>query len=365
MLAVAVVLAGCKSNPPAATPDAGVAAAPAQAPTALPAPGPALSYLKSVGSQRCEWIRQPLPSGAPTTIFAFDGDCSRSEVTWSPNGKEGLVFTWPVGEGAVPRVWRVDLTAKTGKPMELKGLPGGTGEQGPDKPYIEKVGFDAQGRPVVLVSDVYSDREPEKGPGGEQLLSFEGQRYPLTGKLGEGRPGLALAYRLEGADWKRFETKASVYEAENAPGVNVLDAARALSVVQSPTAARELPGQQASESAARMLDAAFPGQDESGKWMTLTTPGGALHYRASNPGDDSLRPAVPVRWEQDGKLAELEGLTAKEGDRLGFQLRGGLLVVTVQGETSHASVYDTRTKKNLVSVQGAESAALWPEPSKP
>jgi hypothetical protein len=183
--------------------------------------------------------------------------------------------------------------------------------------------------------------------------------------MGEGRPGVALAYRLEGADWKRIETKASIYEGENTPGIDALDAARSLSVIQTPNPTRKLPGQQASESAARMLDAAFPGQEESGKWMTLNTPGGALHYRASNPGDDSLRPTVPVRWEQDGKLVELEGLAAKEGERLGFQLRGGLLAVTVQSETSQAYVFDTRTKKNLVSVQGAESAAFWPEPSKP
>jgi hypothetical protein len=369
LLAVALVLAGCKSNnpAPATTADANVAAAPTpnKAPTPVPASGPMLSYLKRVDSQKCEWVRRPISSGEATTVFSFDADCTRSEVSWSPDGKEGLVFTWPVGEGARPRVWRVDFAAKTGKPMELKGLPGGASEQGPNKPYIEKVGFDAQGRPVVLVSDVYTDRPLEKGKNGEEFISFEGERFPVREKKVDTSPGLALAYRWEGSEWKRFETKLSVYEAEEAPGINALDAAKALSYVQTPTPPTDLPGKEASMSSGRLLDSSMPEQQETVLWMTLTTPGGMLHYRASNPGNDTLVPTTPVRWEQDGKLAELEGLKAKDGDSIGLQVRGDLLLVTVLNEARPAYVFDTRTKKNLLSVEGVESAALWPEPTRP
>ncbi len=367
LLAIALELAGCKSkNPATATADASVAAAPApnKAPAPVPASGPALSYLKRVDSERCAWVRQPSPSGTPTTVFSFDADCTRSEVSWSPDGKEGLVFTWPVGEGSQPRVWRVDFAAKAGKPMDLKGLPGGTGEQGPNKPYIEKVGFDAQGRPVALVSDVYTDRPLEKGKNGEEFLSFEGERFPVREKKTDSAPGLALAYRWEGSEWKRFETKVSVYEAEEAPGINALDAARALSFVQSPTPPTELPGKEASMSSGRLMESSLPEQQESVMWMTLTTPGGMLHYAARNPGNDTLVPTTPVRWEQDGKLVELEGLKAKDGDSITLQLRAELLLVTVLNETT-AYVFDTRTKKKLLSVEGVESAALWPEPARP
>jgi hypothetical protein len=313
-----------------------------------------------VDPERCAWVRQPLPSGTPTPVFTFDADCSQSRVSWSPDGKEGLVFTWPVGPGAQTRLWRVDFATKTGKPLDLKDLPGGTGEQGPDKPYVDGAGFDAQGRPVALVSDVYVNREAEKGQGGERFISFEGQRYPVP--KGEGMPGLAFAYRMEGANWKRFETKGSLYETPSAPGTKVLEAARAL-VVQTPS--EDLPGQKASESAARMLDAAVPGQDETGQWRSLPTPGGTLHYRAKQrPDEETLYYAsTPVRWEQDGKLVELEGLTeTARYNRLGFQLQGGLLLIT---NPSSAYVFDTRTKKNLLSVEGVESPALWPEPARP
>lgn len=370
LLAVTLALAGCKSNnAPAATKDTAAAATTAAAPAAnkapapVPASVPAISYLKQVDTEQCQWIRQPV-SGAPTPVFNFNADCTRTLVSWSPDGKQGVVFTWPVGPGAQPRVWRVDFAAKTGAPMDLKGLPGTTGAQGPDKPYIEKVGFDAQGRPVALVSDVYTDRPLEKGKNGEKFMSFEGERFPVGEVKPDTAPGLALAYRWEDSGWKRFETKASIYEGDDSPGINALDAAKALTFVQRPPPSKELPGKEASVSSGKLLESSLPEQKD-GMWMTLPTPGGMLHYRASNLGDDTLVPTAPVRWEQDGKLLELEGLKAKDTDSIGLQLRGELLLISVWSDPNPAYLFDTRTKKNLLSVTGAQSAALWPEPAKP
>jgi hypothetical protein len=218
---------------------------------------------------------------------------------------------------------------------------------------------------VALVSDVYTDRPLEKGKNGEEFISFEGERFPVREKKPDSSPGLALAYRWEGSEWKRFETKVSVYEAEEAPGIHALDAAKTLSFVQSPTRPKELPGKETALESGRLLESSVPEQQESVMWMTLSTPGGMLHYAARNPGDDTLVPTTPVRWEQDGKLAELEGLKAKDGDLIRLQLRGDSLLVTVQSEANPAYVFDTRTKKNLLSVEGVESAALWPEPARP
>jgi hypothetical protein len=371
LFAVALVLVGCKPNTSsAATADADAASqapskAPAPAPTPAPASAPALSYLKPAGPEKCEWVRQPLPSGAPTRVFTFDAACAQSELAWSPNGKEGLVFYRPEAEGAQPRIWRVDFTAKSGKRVELKGLPV-LAARGTDKPFIEQLGFDAQGRLVALVSDIYANRKPQKDKSGNRFILFENQRYPVEKSASS--PGLALAYRLEGSDWKRFETKVSTYEPETAPGINALDAAKSLASIPTPNPLPEgTPGQEASESTTKMLDAALPQQDKASKWMALPTPGGTLLYRgAVDYSDESFYPAAPARWEQDGKLVELAGLKAKDGDRLGFQLQDGLLILFVLGEDSRsAHVYDTRTKKNLASVQGVELATFWPAPSKP
>ena len=375
-----VLLAGCKSESrESAATDKGGAAVPVSSkdltpppisskeptPTSAPvaAPGPVLSYLKPVDAQRCQWVRQPLPSGA-STEYTFNAACNESLLSWSPDGTEGLAFSFAVGEGAQPRAWRVDFAKKSGKPMDLKGLLGGSGGAGFGKASIQRVSFDAQGRPVALVSAVYAKDELEKGVGGERFITFEGQRYPVKGD--EGSPGLAMAYRLDGTEWKRFETEVSSFESESAPGVDVLDAAKTLPV-QTPSLFGEPPGQEASEGAAQRLDAALPGHESFGKWMSLSTPDGTLHYRGrQDPEDNSFFPSTPVRWEQEGKLVELEGLPAKEGDRLGFQVRRGfLLVVVLAEETRFMHVFDTRTQKKLVSVKDIESATFWPELAKP
>jgi hypothetical protein len=386
-LLAALVLAGCKSNPPeASAQDSGVAAAPVAGKASTPGKEPgrqhgatgvgsdaapprratlelALSYLKPVDPERCEWLRQPLPKGEPTSVFTFNAACDQSMVSWSPDGKEGLVFSWPSGEGEGPKAWRVDLTAKAGKPLELKGLPGGVGAGGQDQPYIEQIGFDKEGHPVAIVSDVYVTRTPKKEAGGKQVVAFEGKSYPLP-EGGEGMPGLAHAYRLEDAGWKRIETKGSYFETDIAEGTRVLDARKALLPIAKSSPAERMPGETAKEKDAKRLDAAFPGQEESGEWMVLATPEGRVFFRGSL-GGEFLYPSVPVVWEQAGKPVELEGLTAKKDDLLGLQFQEGLLLVANYGDPRSAQVWDARTKQLLLSVEGANSPALWPQPGKP
>lgn len=377
MLLAALVLAGCKSEKPPApsaqppgTPSA--AAAPAKAPAPMPPPapapapasGPALSYLKASDPERCEWLRQPLPSGEPTPLFSFNAACDRSMVSWSPDGKEGLVFTWPSGEGEHPRAWRVELAGHAGKLLDLKLLPGGRGAGEQDQPYIEQIGFDRQGRPVAIIADVYVSREPEQGADGQRILSFEGQRYSLPVGT-EGMPGLAHAYRLEEGGWKHLETKASGFESSLAPGTSVLEAVKALMPVAKASGPQQrLPGEQASAAAAKKLDAAFPGQDEAGQWMVLTTQGGPLYYRGTL-GGDFLYPSVPLAWEQEGQLVALEGVGAKPEDWLDLKAQGEWLLIANYGMPRSVQVWNTRTRERVLSAEDANAPAFWPKPGGP
>lgn len=368
-----LILAGCKSEKPSApptqapgTPTTGSAPAKAPAPAPEPEPEPALalSYLKPSDPERCEWLRQPLPSGEPTPVFSFNAACDRSMVSWSPNGNEGLVFTWPSGEGEVPKAWRVDLAARTGKPLDLKGLPGGTGAGGQDQPHIEQIAFDKQGHPVAIVADVYVSRKTQKGADGQKVVTFEGKRYPLPEGL-EGLPGLAHAYRLEEGDWKHLETKGSAFESDIAPGTRVLDAMKTLMPVAKASAPEErMPGEEAPEAAVKKLDAAFPGQDESGQWMVLTTPGGPIYYRGTL-GGEYLYPSAPIAWEQEGKVVAPDGLWAKPDDFLGLELQAEWLLITNYGTPRSAQVWNTRTKERVIAAEDANAPAFWPKPGGP
>ncbi|MDY7226860.1 hypothetical protein [Hyalangium rubrum] len=383
-LTAALCLAGCKreeaATPAPAVADSGPAPAAAKpalsggthaatgvgsdTPAAALPPAPraassAVSLLKAVDPEKCEWVRQPLPSGEAVVAFSFGAACDRSMVSFSPDGKEGLVFSWPSGEGEVPLAWRVDLAKRTGAPLEIQGLPGGSGAGGQDKPSIEQIGFDTQGRVVAIVTDIFVERTPQKKKG-ETFITFEGKNYPVS-EGAEGLPGLAHAYRLEEGGWKRFETKASGFESDLAAGSAVLEATKALvPTFKASVPVDRMPGAEASESAVKMLDAAFPGQDEGGQWMTLTTPGGKLHYRGVI-GGEYLYPSAPVRWEQDGKLEELEGLSAKPDDFLSFQLQEDWLLVANFADQRMTQAWDTRTKKRVLSLEGASAPAFWPK----
>ena len=375
-LLAALVLAGCKSeNPPAAptpAPSAPAASAPAKAPAPAPAPAPtpapasgfALSYLKPSDPERCEWLRQPIPTGEPTPVFSFNGACDRSMVSWSPDGKEGLVFTWPSGEGEVPKAWRVDVDAHTGKPLDLKTLPGGKGAGGQDQPYIEQIGFDKQGRPVAIVADVYVSREPQKGADGQTVVAFEGKPYPLSEGL-EGSPGLAHAYRLEEGGWKRIETKGSAFESDIAPGTNVLDALKTLTPVAKASAPEQaMPGAEAPAAAVKKLDTAFPGQEESGQWMMLTTPGGPIYFRGTL-GGEFLYPSAPIAWEEGGKMVAPDGLWVKPNDAVGLKQQDEWLLIANYGTPQSAQVWNTRTRDRVLAAEDANAPAFWPKPGGP
>ncbi|WP_095978062.1 hypothetical protein [Melittangium boletus] len=336
------------SAPPSKAP----APATAQAPEPAALTGPAFAYLKSAGDHRCAWIRQPLPSGPSATVFSFDADCAQSVFFWSPNGKEGVVLDWPLGEGQ-QRIWKVDFATKTGKAVEFKGLPTGTGQLASDGFRIFQVNFDVQGRLVALMS---SSEKPEDDTG-ELGITFEGKRYPVAEN--ERWRRLCLAYRWDGTEWKRVELKVLGSPAD-------LDTVRSM-YDPSPSRTESIVGEAATKEQAKRLTAAVRPTDKFGKWMALTTPGGPLLYRArQEDADGSATASTPVRWEQEGKWVAPEGMTQPASTDIALQLSDAFVLINVLGEKPSASVFDSQTKKNLHSVEGLHERALfWPAPIMP
>ena len=115
-----------------------------------------------------------------------------------------------------------------------------------------------------------------------------------------------------------------------------------------------------------MLKAELPPRDRFGQWMALPTPGGTLLYRGERlEKDDAPSPAAPVRWEQDGKLVELDGLMAKPDDVLDLQVQEGLLLIANDGAPRVAQIWDARTKERVLSLEEANAPIFWPPPASP
>ncbi|RKH64457.1 hypothetical protein D7W81_18555 [Corallococcus aberystwythensis] len=313
-------------------------------------------------------MRQPLPTGEPQR-FAFDAACDETGLSWNPPATEGLAFSAAMGERTAPLAWRVDFTTRSIKKFDLSSLPGGAPVEGKEGPSLVQLGFDTQGRPQALVADVYVQRTPESGEGGGRFLTFEGQRYPVAdgSSNAENAPGLAFAYRMEGAAWKRIETKVSSFGSQDAPDVSELDAAKKM-LDQTVSSSGALPGKPSDKALAHTLETTLiedPTDEEA--WRTLPTPGAVLHYRvARDPEDDSNFASLPLRWERDGALVSPEPLAAQQGERLMLQARGAMVLIVSLSEAGRtAQVFDSQTQKSLVRVQGVDAPTLWPQPTSP
>ncbi|ATB46694.1 hypothetical protein [Corallococcus macrosporus] len=360
-LLAAVALLGCQSRKeekPAAPPAPATAprAEAAPAPPPKPAPPaeaqPELSYLKPTeDGEHCEWMRQPL-KGTATRVFRFKAWCDRSTVSWSPDGGQGLVFTWPSGEGEVPQAWRVEVDAKSGQPLDLKSLPGGTSAGNPNEPYVSRVAFDAQGRPVAIVLLA----SEAKGP-----ITFQGESFPVP--KGQGVPGLAMAYRLVDGDWKRIEAKATRFEEDTPSEHGLLDAEATLTPTWVASPPTRLPGAKAAPALAKELDAQEPGAAGAGWWMELPGPGGTLYFRARREGPQLVL-SQPLLWARGDQRVSLKDLTPPDA-YLGFQLDQGLLLVTSYGGFAAATVWDPKTQQRVVSIPDVYAPALWPVPRTP
>jgi hypothetical protein len=128
-------------------------------------------------------------------------------MAWSPDARKALLqVDRQPGHGF--RLWLVDLVKRKSTQMPLDGLPEPKVPDGKAVPFVDRVSFDPQGRPVALVIYALVGMEQlETGPDGKRFIPFEGQRYPVV--EGAGDPALVIAYRFEGGSWKRIELKSA------------------------------------------------------------------------------------------------------------------------------------------------------------
>ncbi|AKQ67801.1 hypothetical protein A176_004713 [Myxococcus hansupus] len=361
-LFAAMALLGCQSGqdsktpapPPAATAPTPQAPAPAKAePPAPPPPAAELGYLKPTeDAEHCEWMRQPLP-GTATRVFRFEAACDRSQVSWSADGKQGLLFTWPSGEGEVPRAWQVDATTKSGQPIDLKTLPGGTSAGNENEPYVSRLGFDAEGRPVALVFVAFQPKAAQKN-----TVTFEGESFPVP--PGKGVPGLAMAYRREDGGWKRIEAKGSRVQESTPSDQGLLDVEATLTPAYTASPPSQVLGTRVPAATAKTLNAQVQGASADTRWMELPGPGGTLYYPARQAGP-LLAMGQPLIWARGDQRVFLKDL-AEPDAYLSFQFGRGLLLVTSYGGYAAANVWNPETQQRVASIPEAYAPAFWPTP---
>ncbi|WP_224372557.1 hypothetical protein [Hyalangium versicolor] len=323
--------------------------------------GPALSHLKSREPEGCDWVRQPIPSGEPQTVFSFDKSCASAVVAWSRDGKQGLVFVSADGPDSSSTAWKVDLVNRTGTLLDLGGLPEEKGPPDKDLPVIEQLTFDPQGRPVALVSYTLVLHPPEPSKDGKRYISLDGENFPVVD--GSGDPGLVMAYRLEGGTWKRVEAKAV-----NSGGFEALKLTKTLQRTASQSSVGQAQGKALApkDPAQKLLSAAFPDKksDGEGKWLRLTTLGGPLFYRREAAGD-GFSDAAPVRWGAGNKLAPVEGVPDAKETAVSFQLQKELLLVDFSANSRPKTlILNAKTKKILMSQEDLIAPAFWPQAAK-
>jgi hypothetical protein len=201
-----------------------------------------------------------------------------ADMAWSPDARKALIRVNREPEPGF-RLWLVDLVKRKSTQLPLDGLPEPKEPDGKAVPFVDRVSFDPQGRPVALVIYALVGMEqPETGPDGKRFIPFEGQRYPVV--EGAGDPSLVMAYRLEGGTWKRIELKST------SSGLTDLKTARTLQPVASigglgVDPSRALPP---GDPARKLLSAAYPDMKEG---FNEAAGGVAAHH---HPGRTALLP---------------------------------------------------------------------------
>lgn len=354
VLAVSACKKSSESPPPTAPPPQPVAAAP-EPPKPPPGPPPVgdftLSFLDGAAGGKCKWMRLEKPGATPRAVFTFDSPCHSVSLSWSKDGRKGAVLQQGDGGDQSARAWTVDLVEGKSEAVPL-----------PERGRTEVLGFDAQGGLVALVAHHEGEGsgiQREEGESGEVLV-YEGQKYPLD--VSEGMVGLAHGYQREGDTWKWLETKATTYEWDLAPGVEMLDVAKRLGPA---TGLRDRRGIETTELPAEEVkrlgvSQETPEESEGRLWVQVKRPGVRLAFR-EEVTDFVLR-SPPLLWEKEGQWVEPPEIGLAEDGFFDLEVRGEAVLVTSNSATR---LYDAKQHKRVFAHESASVVSFWPQPVAP
>lgn len=365
--AVLVFVTGCRKA--AEAPDAGTASPPPVAVTEFPVPTAlsTLSVFEPAGTN-CEWRQLDPVAGTKVVLATLPGTCVGAEVSFSPDASKAIVTFDPalvqsagysstlsskpgypdekVDDKATRRAFLVSTRKQKVDPLPLPEVKGQT---------LQDLGLDATGAVVAL----FEEAVPEDAKG---EITSGTEKFDLS-TITEGLPVLVHAYRREGAEWKKFETKLSTTGWDYGLGVKELEASRKLGTSTEDLLSAHGQGDSAEgEVVPELMKLAPKGaKEDDGSWIFFGA-GGARFYVWEISGEFAYTTGLIAAGSPPAVLPKL-GFT--DGDLVAIRMSGSYVLISDSNSGTHPRMYELPAAKLVFSSDTARAATLWPTTAKP
>ncbi len=362
---VLLVVTGCRKAATPETPDAG---APPAAVTEFPVPTArsTLSVFEPAGTN-CEWRQLDPIAGTKVVLATFPGTCVGAKVNFSPDASKAIVWFEPglvqsagysstlsskpgypdetPDEKATTRAFVVSTRKQKLEPLTLPSVNGQT---------LQDLGVDATGAVVALLEEAL----PENAKG---EITSGTEKFDLS-TITEGLPVLVHAYKREGAEWKKFETKLSTTGWDYGLGVKELEASRKLGPSTEDLLSAHIQGDSAEGDIVPELMKLAPkgAKEDDGSWIFFGA-GGARLYVWEISGEFVYTTGLIAAGSPPAVLPKL-GFT--DGDLVAIRLSGPYVLISDSASGTHPRMYELPAAKLVFSSDTARAATYWPTTAK-
>lgn len=362
---VLLVVTGCRKAATPETPDAG---APPAAVTEFPVPTArsTLSVFEPAGTN-CEWRQLDPIAGTKVVLATFPGTCVGAKVNFSPDASKAIVWFEPglvqsagysstlsskpgypdetPDEKATTRAFVVSTRKQKLEPLTLPSVNGQT---------LQDLGVDATGAVVALLEEAL----PENAKG---EITSGTEKFDLS-TITEGLPVLVHAYKREGAEWKKFETKLSTTGWDYGLGVKELEASRKLGPSTEDLLSAHIQGDSAEGDIVPALMKLAPkgAKEDDGSWIFFGA-GGARLYVWEISGEFVYTTGLIAAGSPPAVLPKL-GFT--DGDLVAIRLSGPYVLISDSASGTHPRMYELPAAKLVFSSDTARAATYWPTTAK-
>jgi hypothetical protein len=358
-----LLLAGCRKATEA--PDAGTLA-PTVTEFPVPTARSTLSLFEPAGTN-CEWRQLDPIAGTKVVLASFPGTCVGAKVSFSPDASKAIVWFDPGlvqsagysstlsskpgypdetrDEKATTRAFVVSTRKQKVDPLPLPAVNGQT---------LQNLGIDSSGAVVALLEEAV----PENAKG---EITSGTEKFDLS-TITEGLPVLVHAYRREGTEWKKFETKLSTTGWDYGLGVKELEASRKMGPSTEDMLSAHLQGDSAEGDIVPELMKLAPkgAKEDDGNWIFFGA-GGARLYVWEIQGEFVYTTGLIAAGSPPAVLPKL-GFT--DGDLVAIRTSGPFVLISDSSSGTHPRIYEMPAAKLVFSSDTARAATFWPTTAK-